>query len=324
MYDIITVGEILVDILTEKTGQPLDAPGVLLGPYPSGAPAIAIDQAARMGARTAIVAKIGKDAFGRLNKERLHSDGVDTAHIIETEENSTGVAFVTYFPDGGRQFLFHFAKAACGELCAEDVKEPPIAQSRYLHLMGCTITGSSSLAESVLQAVRFALKNGVKISFDPNIRPELFKGRIMDYYREILEVCDVLLTGKSELETLFEGTTDDAVRTLLEQKERIVVVKDGARGTATFTRDKAFRTAVYPIVEVDPTGAGDSFDGTFLALLCEGSGLRTAVQYAAAAGALAVAQRGPMEGNTPRSGVEAFMARTGPARTLDLENPYRP
>ena len=70
-YDIITVGEILAEVLTEKTGQSLGEPGLLLGPYPSGAPAIAIDQAARMGARTAIISKIGADAFGKLNKDRL-------------------------------------------------------------------------------------------------------------------------------------------------------------------------------------------------------------------------------------------------------------
>ena len=92
MYDILTIGEILVEILTEHTGQVFYRPGTLLGPYPSGAPAIFIDQAARMGARSAIIAKVGKDDFARLNLDRLAQDGVDTAHIRATAENSTGSA----------------------------------------------------------------------------------------------------------------------------------------------------------------------------------------------------------------------------------------
>ena len=77
MYDIVTVGEILAEILTEHTNQEFTSPGILLGPYPSGAPAIAIDQAAKMGARTAIIARVGRDDLGKLNIDRLASDGVD-------------------------------------------------------------------------------------------------------------------------------------------------------------------------------------------------------------------------------------------------------
>ena len=140
MLDILTIGEILVEILTEKTGQVFYRPGVLLGPYPSGAPAIFIDQAARMGARCAIVAKVGQDDFARLNLERLSQDGVDVTPVIRTADNSTGVAFVTYYEDGSRQFIFHFAKAACGELSAADVDPALIADTRFLHIMGCSIT----------------------------------------------------------------------------------------------------------------------------------------------------------------------------------------
>ena len=203
MYDIITIGEILVEVLAKEVGQELCKPGVLLGPYPSGAPAICIDQVGRMGAKAAIIAKVGKDDFGKLNLQRLSEDGVDVSRVIETADNSTGVAFNTYFPDGERKFLFHFTHAACGELCADDVPSDAICDSKYLHIMGCSITGSPTMGEAIMQAVRLAKENGVKISFDPNIRPELLKGKIMDYYTEILNACDVLLTGKSELKILF-------------------------------------------------------------------------------------------------------------------------
>lgn len=317
MYDIITIGEILVEILTDHVGQKLSEPGKLLGPYPSGAPAIAIDQAGRMGAKAAIIAKVGADDFGKLNLDRLSSDGVDTSHVIQTAGNSTGTAFVTYFENGDRQFIFHFTHAACGELSREDIDEDAIRSSRYLHIMGCSITGSPSMGDAIIHAVRIARDSGVKISFDPNIRPELLSGKIMDYYKEIIDSCDVLLTGKSELRILF-GDPSEAVSKLLEQKDRIVIVKDGSRGTELHTRGKAFYTDTYPATEVDPTGAGDCFDGTFLAMICQGSDLRTAVNYANAAGAMAVSKRGPMEGNCFRATLDEFLKNTAPAGVRDL------
>jgi len=318
MYDIVTIGEILVEILTEKVDQPFTHPGTLLGPFPSGAPAIAIDQAARTGAKTAIIAKVGKDDFASLNLRRLKSSGVDTSHVIKTPNNVTGTAFVTYFSDGSRKFIFHFEKAACGELCPADVDENVIKASKYLHLMGCSITGSPSMGEAIMQAVRIAKKNNVKISFDPNVRPELLKGKILDYYTEIIDACDVLLTGKSELKYIF-SEVDSSVARLLQQKDRIVVVKNGSHDTSVYTRKEAFSVPSFPATQVDATGAGDSFDGTFLALLCEGVDLRTATRYGNAAGACAVMKRGPMEGNTNRADLEKFVAAHPSVKATDIE-----
>ena len=306
MHDIIAIGEILVEILTEKLNQEFTLPGTLLGPFPSGAPAIAIDQAARMGAKTAIVAKIGADDFGLLNKERLRQDGVDVSHIIETKDNVTGTDFVTYFSNGDRKFIFHFTHAACGELCPADIKEEIDKNTKFLHIMGCSITGSPSMGEAIMQAVRLAKKHKVGISFDPNIRPELLYGHIMDFYNEIIDAADVLLTGKTELASLFHET-EPAVARLLGQKDRIVVVKDGAKGTCVYSRREAFRVAPFPAINVDSTGAWDSFDGTFLALLCQGTDIRTAAIYGNAAGAKAVEKLGPMEGNTNRAELDAFI-----------------
>ena len=318
MYDIITIGEILVEILTEKLNQEFSAPGTLLGPFPSGAPAIAIDQAARMGAKTAIIAKIGADDFGLLNRERLRRDGVDVSYIVETAENVTGTAFVTYFQDGSRKFIFHFTHAACGELCPADVKEELVKNTKYIHIMGCSVTGSPDMGEAIIRAARLAKKHNVGISFDPNIRPELLRGRIMDYYREIIDYADILLTGRNELAFIF-NETDSAIRRLLEQKDRIIVIKNGAESTRVYTRREAFAVAPFPAVTVDATGAGDSFDGTFLALLCRGADLRTAAIYGNAAGAKAVTKRGPMEGNTGLSELEEFIGENSHISAEDME-----
>jgi sugar/nucleoside kinase (ribokinase family) len=317
-YDIITVGEILVEVLTERVNQKFSTSGTLLGPFPSGAPAIAIDQSARMGAKTTIIAKVGNDDFGMLNKNRLSENGVDISHIITDPSRTTGTAFVTYFSDGNRQFIFHFEHAACGTLCEADIDEEVIKSSRILHIMGCSITGSPSMGSAIMKAVRIAKANNVKISFDPNIRPELVKGKIMDYYREIIDDSDVLLTGNSEMKFLYSNP-DQAIKDLLRlNKGRIVVIKDGSKETRVYTNTDAFSVPSFKATEVDATGAGDSFDGTFLALLCQGYSLREATIYGNAAGAKAVEKRGPMEGNCNKVVLNELLAKYPMIKPTDI------
>ena len=307
MYDIVTIGEILVEILTENVGQTFSRSGNLIGPFPSGAPAIFADQAALCGARSTIISEIGNDDFGKLNLDRLNQDGVDTTHVLCTGDNTTGTAFVTYFANGERQFIFHFSHAACGELSPENVDEEIIRNSRYLHIMGCSITGSPTMGEAIMHAVRIASENKVKIAFDPNIRPELYHGRVADYYEEILNKCDILLTGKSEISLLCPDT-NDPIEYLTGGKERIVVVKDGSHGAALYSKDLCLKAPVFPANQLDPTGAGDSFDATFLAMLCAGYSLEDCMLYSAAAGAKAVEKRGPMEGNTSLIELQKFVS----------------
>ena len=308
MYDIVTVGEILTEILAENKDQDFSIPGgTLLGGFPSGAPAIAIDQSARMGAKTAIIAKVGTDKFGTMNLQRLKENGVDLDHVLITDKNVTGTAFVSYSSDGSRNFIFHFETAACGELCADDIDEKVISSAKYLHIMGCSITGSPSMADAIIKAVRIAKANKVKISFDPNIRPELLHGKIRNQFKEVLESCDILLSGKSELPLLFKKLPDDLHDLLLKNKNMILVIKDGARNTFVYSLQESFSVPSFPSIEVDATGAGDCFDGTFLAMLSKGESLKKAALYGNASGALAVAKRGPMEGNSNFETLEKFV-----------------
>ena len=100
--------------MATEIGQTFKTPGLFAGPYPSGAPAIFADQAARVGASTAMIGCVGPDDFGTLNIERLQSSGVDTRAIRRVPGSTTGIAFVTYKPDGGRDFLFTIPTSASG------------------------------------------------------------------------------------------------------------------------------------------------------------------------------------------------------------------
>ena len=105
--NIATVGEILVEFVSHQRDCALEQLADYSGPFPSGAPAIFLDQAARMGARTEMVGGVGNDGFGRSVMRRLQEDGVGTCGVNISDNHTTGVAFVSYYTNGARDFVFH-------------------------------------------------------------------------------------------------------------------------------------------------------------------------------------------------------------------------
>ena len=111
-HTILVLGEILVEFVSHTKNCALASIGEYSGPYPSGAPAIFADQAARVGGRAVMVGGLGADGFGRSTLQRLQDDRVDVNQIVMNPELATGVAFVSYFDDGSRDFIYHIAGSA--------------------------------------------------------------------------------------------------------------------------------------------------------------------------------------------------------------------
>jgi len=107
------IGDLLVEIMRPRVGDRLDIPGSFLGPYASGASAIFIDTIAKLGLDNRFIGAVGNDDFGRMITQKLHKDNVDISHIKVLNDFTTGVAFVTYFKDGSRKFIFHIVLSAC-------------------------------------------------------------------------------------------------------------------------------------------------------------------------------------------------------------------
>jgi fructokinase len=312
MAQVITIGEILVEIMATELGQTFLEPGLFAGPYPSGAPAIFADQAGRMGASVAIVACVGPDPFGALNIERLRASGVDVSAIRELPGTVTGSAFVAYRADGSRDFVFNIAASAAGHLTPEQLDPTLFRDCRCFHVMG-----SSLIAPGVTAAVRrgcaLARAAGALVSFDPNVRKELLAlPGVAATLDEMLASCDLALPSEADLAHFFPGLADEAAAArLVAAGRRLVVVKRGARGCLCLDAERRLELPAFPAQEVDPTGAGDCFGGTFVAGLVLGLPVERALELAAAAGALAVTRRGPMAGNATRAELEAFLARQG-------------
>lgn len=310
MKKVIAIGEILVEIMATEVGEGFLEPIPLVGPFPSGAPAIFIDQLARLGQPCGLVGRVGDDDFGRLNVERLRRDGADVSAIAIDPDRPTGSAFVRYRADGRRDFVFNIRHSASGAIQPTAISDALIERGDHLHVMG-TALSSPALAAMVRDALRRIRARGGTVSFDPNLRKEILSAPGMrNALEEILAQTDLFLPSGEELFLVADtNDADAAVRQLLDRGIRTVVVKHGAGGAESHEAAASCTVRAFPATEVDPTGAGDIFGATYLACWLRGMPQNEALTLANAAGAIAVGRRGPMEGTSTREELNDFLRR---------------
>ncbi|KAB0677808.1 sugar kinase [Aureimonas leprariae] len=293
-------------------GEGFRQPIGLVGPFPSGAPAIFVDQCARIGGSVGMVACVGDDDFGRLNVERLRAAGADVSAVAVSPDYPTGSAFVRYRTDGSRDFVYNIAKSAAALIAATPAAEALFARAGHLHVMGTAfaIPGAWEITEEALRAVR---ARGGSVSFDPNLRKELLaQGQTAARFAQLIDSADLLLPSGDELFVAAGVDREaEAVAALFRRGVAEIVLKRGAEGSSVFQAGGGrFDAPAFAVEEVDPTGAGDCFGGAYVA--CRRLGLQPAqaLEYANAAGARNVSVLGPMEGTGTRSELDDFIART--------------
>jgi len=305
---ILTMGEILVEILATEIGQSFRRAGTLVGPFASGAPAIFIDQVAKCGSPCAIIGCVGDDDFGALNVERLREDGVDVSGISVIKAATTGSAFVTYRKDGDRDFIYNIVNSASGHLSVSEIREHLLKDCRHFHVMGSSLF-SFRIIEAMKSVIETVKANGGTVSFDPNIRKEMLRiPEMREALDFILDYTDVFLPSGHEVMLLASASTEKAaIDELLGRGVREVVVKRGKDGCSYYDGKDERHVRALPVTEVDPTGAGDCFGGTYIACRAQGFAVERALTYASAAGARAVTYRGPMEGTATLAQLDKFI-----------------
>jgi tagatose kinase len=305
MPDIITLGDLLVEVMRKELDRPLSEAADFVGPFPSGAAAIYIDAAARLGGDTGCIGVVGADDFGECVVGRLRRDGVDTSQVRTAAGYTTGIAFVAYRSDGSRKFVFHLPQAAASLLGPQDVDPAYVGGTAFLHITGSVLSMSESARQACYEAVRICKTTGGRVSFDPNIRPELIGiDRVRSICEPVLSSCDLLLPSGPEA-MMLTGDADEqaACRRLLGRGIEIVAWKRGALGSTIFTGNETFDVPSIDVEEVDPTGAGDCYGGAFVVGLLAGWDLRRIARFANVVGALSVRRKGPMEGAPRREDV---------------------
>lgn len=253
-----------------------------------------------MGCRTGIIAGVGNDDFGKNIIERLEKVGVDCSRILKSDNGSTGVAFVTYYSNGDRKFIFHIENTPAVEQKAPGSLEG-MEDTKYFHIMGCSLMASMEFGREILKTMYMFQDQGTKISFDPNVRLEMMRdNRVINIVQEAFQNSNIFLPGVAELKMITGmESVEEAVKAAFENERlEILILKNGSRGSEIYTRNGLEqKMGVYPVKQVDATGAGDSFDAAFICGLVQGKSLKEAAQMGAAAGALNAAAFGPMEGD---------------------------
>ena len=306
-YDIVTIGPLLCEVMRKELDKPLDKPADFTGPYPSGDTPIMLNAAAKLGAKCAMIGVVGNDGFGRCVTDRLKESGVDCSMVRIHPDASTGVAFVCYYSDGSRNFLYHVHHAAPGMLTPDDVDIEKLKGTKWVHITGFTMSTNQDSADAVYKLVR-ELPADTKISFDPNIRPEaLSVEQIKELCGPVIERAGLIFPSKGEAMMFTDEADDDAGCRKWAADGKLVVLKNGEAGCRIFSGDEVIDVPSFQVEEVDPTGAGDTFCGAFLTALIEEKSLAECGRFANAAGAMSVRKQGPMEGAPSREELEAFL-----------------
>ncbi len=264
-YDVTALGELLIDF-TENGNSEQGNP--LMEANPGGAPCNMLSMIQKLGGTTAFVGKVGKDMFGRQLRQAVESVGIDTRNLMEDEEVHTTLAFVHTFPDGDRDFSFYRNPGADMMLTKEEIQEDLIRNSKVFHF-GTLSSTHEGVREATRYAIDVAKEAGCLVSFDPNLRPPLWK-TLEDARKEIeygLSKTDILKISDNEVEFLC-GTSDyDEGAKMLIEKYNIPFVcvtlgKDGSRAYY-----KGMCVEVPGFVQkntIETTGAGDTFCGCML------------------------------------------------------------
>ncbi|MGV1765170.1 sugar kinase [Rhizobium rhizogenes] len=309
MKKLVSAGEIVVEIMADRLDQSLTQPGLLHGPFPSGAPAIFIAQAARLGQPAGLISAVGEDDFGRMNIDRLRDWGADVSAITVHQGQATGTAFVSYRADGSRHFVFNIKNSAAGLIETGDGATALLAGADHFHVMGSSLFSKRAISV-VLAGIETIKRNGGTVSFDPNIRREMIElPGMREALNQVLALTDIFLPSGEEL-FIFTKATDEAeaAAEMLERGISAVIVKKGAEGAVYYDRHRKIAASGFVVDEVDPTGAGDCFGAGFVSLWLRGAAPEEALRLACACGALAVTRKGPMEGIATFAEVQSFLS----------------
>lgn len=301
MFDVVAVGEILIDFTPSGTNEL----GItLFACNPGGAPANVLAMHSKLGGKTAFIGKVGEDMFGKFLTRTLQEAGIDVSGIVSTAQAPTTLAFVQLDEHGDRSFSFYRNPGADICLTPAEVSEKLRESCRIFHFGSVSLTNEPARS-ATLTGVQTAKQAGAVISYDPNYRPLLWQDETAAIaemndavqYADIIKVSDeemTLLTGKTDLE---EGA--DA---LLARGVSLVLVTLGAKGAFCKNARGSVHSAAFDVQTVDTTGAGDAFLGAMLYCLRGKSTARlqalgrmemqTMLNFANAAGSLATAQKG--------------------------------
>ncbi len=258
---LLVAGETLVDFLPTTPGPLETVSG--FDRRPGGAPANVAVGLARLGLPPLFWTRVGNDPFGQYLEAVLLEEGIPTPYLRSDPDAQTSLAFVTHDETGDRTFSFYRDGTADTRLEPGFVEDETLNELEWVHAGGVTLASGRS-RRATLELLERASARGCTVSFDPNVRPELWPSptALVDVCREALTHVDILKATDDELESLgFDGdSTVERAQGALKYGPEIVYVTRGGAGALAVTKDGTqLEHEGYDVDVVDTTGAGDAF-----------------------------------------------------------------
>ena len=299
--DVVALGELLIDfacLTTDSEGYPT------MAAHPGGAPANFLAALTKFGAKTALIGKVGTDAFGKMLLGTLEQAGISTQGMISTDEVFTTLAFVTFDDQGDRSFSFSRKPGADTCLSFEEIDLSLIDEAKIFHFGTLSLTDDPART-ATQKCVAYAKEKGKLITYDPNLRKPLWKD--LEVAKEQLlwglNQADVVKISDEEVEFLFGLGVQEGAQYILENfPVKLVFVTCGADG-CWFQNQKAqgHVPSLSAIKVIDTCGAGDIFGGSAVWKLLtygkapeelEEAELRDAVRFACTSAGLSTTRSG--------------------------------
>lgn len=316
-YDIIALGEVLVDMsqcgISERNNAILEASA-------GGAPANMLSMASKLGSKCAFIGKVGDDYLGHELQARLEQQGIDCNGLVYDKRYATTIAFVHIDDSGNRSFSFCRKPGADAMLETRDIRKDLIENATFFHF-GTVSFSSKKACEATKEAIKIAKKAGCFLSFDVNIRHNMWEDETelnssIDFG---MKNCNVLKVSDEEIiEILNIKDVEKAAAVLAEKYPNIdlIFVTCGEKGTYIKGKDFSGKVRAMSIGKViDTTGAGDTFFGTCIHFLAQNPKGRfepeyviQAARYGSAASGLIVARMGSMSQMPSKEEVEQVLA----------------
>lgn len=260
--DVVALGELLIDftcVSTDADGYPT------MAAHPGGAPANFLAALAKFGAKTALMGKVGTDAFGKLLTATLEQAGIDTSGLIAADDVFTTLAFVTLDETGDREFSFARKPGADTCMTFEELNLSLIDAAKVFHFGTLSLTNEPARS-ATYQAVAYAKTKCKLITYDPNLRKPLWKD-MQEAKEQLLwglSQADVVKISDEEVDFLFGLNPTEGARYILDNfGVKLVFVTCGADGC--FFQNKTAQGMVAGLSDIrvaDTTGAGDIFGGS--------------------------------------------------------------
>ncbi len=259
-FDVVALGELLIDFTENGLS---DQGNPILEANPGGAPCNVLSMLQNLGKKTAFIGKVGDDAFGKKLIQVVKEQGINTDNLIVDKEVGTTLAFVHTAKDGDRSFSFYRNPGADMMLRWNEVEQSKLSDTEIFNFGTLSMT-DEYIADVTMNAVKKAKESGAVISFDPNLRPPLWKD--MEDARQRMwygiSQCDILKISDDEIAFL-SGTEDidSGIECIMQKSQpKLICATMGKNGSkAYYNGESVFSQPFLRNDTIETTGAGDTF-----------------------------------------------------------------